>query len=268
MRLFLSHLRFSRGALIAWGLVVLAYAFLVPYLYDMVGVQGQELFKIYEAFPKQMLAAVGLSGETELKPGLEAYLAIEYLGWLPLLLGIYALFYGSGLVSREVERGTLELLLSFPISRRRVVLTKFLVFSLIASVLTAASIAGLLIAMPVTGEGVNLANLLLVHLLAYLLVIAIASYSTLASCLYLSPRKSLTAAGLFTAASYILNFMSPSLGSLEWLKKLSLFYYYQPLPTLLRGEVNWAGVLIYLAVSGAALLTALAVFRAKDILPE
>lgn len=271
---FLTHLRFSRGAIIAWGLVVMAFGFVVMYFYPSVREQGEAFLRYMESLPEQLLAAFGLAeqewrlgaGATAL--GLEAYLTSQYLVLLPLLVGIYALFYGSGLVSREVERGTLELLLSFPLSRHRVVLTKFLVFALAAALLMAASVAGLLLGMPVVGERVDLTDLLLVHLVAYLLAVAIAAYSTLASCLYFSPHKALMVAGLFTAASYILYFMSPSLGSLEGLKRLSLFYYYQPLFILVRGEVNWAGVALYLAATAAALLAALVIFSRKDILPE
>jgi putative exporter of polyketide antibiotics len=56
----------------------------------------------------------------------DTYIAIEFLMFWPLIVCFYAIFAGVS-ISREVERGTLDLLLAQPVSRTRVLISKYAV---------------------------------------------------------------------------------------------------------------------------------------------
>lgn len=268
--LWWRFLNFSRGGALAWMAVLLAYTLILFYFYQSVG-QTEVLKDYLEALPEPMKQAFGLADMASIVSGdvirIEAWLNMEYFSWLPLLLGIYAIFFGSGLVARDAERGALEFLLSQPVRRHQVVLAKFLVFLTSLSAIMAASVVGILLGAVVFGQEVGAVNLLLTHLQTFVLVVAVAGYASLFSILYLNSGRALMLSGLITAAMYILNFMAPSLGSFQWLQKLSFFHYYQALPILLEGQLHIAGLALHAGAAVAALAAAALLFERRDIVP-
>lgn len=266
-------LNFSRGGALAWVAVILVYVLTLFYFYESLG-QAEFLetyLTVMEEMPEGMKQALGLTELGFLLTGdlyrMEIYLNMEYFSWLPLLLSIYAIFFGSGLVARDAEKGALEFLLSQPVRRFQVVITKFLVFLAVLAAVMAASVVGMLVGAALMGQSLNLPNLLVAHLQAFVLVVAVAAYASVFSVLFLNNGRALMLSGLITAALYILNFVGPALGSLQWLQKGSLFYYFQGMSLLLEGQVNMAGLVLHAAVALAALAAAVVLFERRDIVP-
>lgn len=273
LSLLWRFLNFSRWGTLAWVAVILVYVLVLFYFYASLG--GAEFLESYlgmlEGMPEGMKQALGL---TELGSpaigdliGIEFYLNTEYLTWLSLMLAIYAIFFGSGLVARDAERGALEFLLAQPVRRFQVVAAKFLVFKLALATIMTTSVASMLVGAALIGESLSLTNLLLAHLQAFVLVVAVGAYASLFSVLYLNSSRALMVSGLITAAMYILNFVGPSLGSFQWLQKASLFYYFQGLPILLEGQLHLAGLVLHAGVAVAALAAAAVLFERRDIVP-
>ena len=269
LSLYLSALRISRTSFVTWAIIILAYAFLVAYLYDsfkdMAGLE-----EYMSAIPEQMQAAIGIAGtETEaFSDGVmdpRFFLNTEYMAWLPLMLAIYAVFYCGGIVSREAERGTLDLLLSQPLARHKLVVSKTATFLSMAAALLVVSWIGIAIGLAAIGTSVDLGRVAVSHLALVPVILSFAGGCTLISCLYLDPRRSLAVAGGIIAGMFMLNFMAPSLGSFRWLENLSLFHHVDSLEVLLKGTVNWTGVAVHLSVAVATLGTALAVFERRDL---
>ncbi|MBW4030151.1 MAG: ABC transporter permease subunit [Acidobacteria bacterium] len=79
--------------------------------------------KLIDAYPEALRKLFDISDYTT-GPG---YLRTEVFSFMaPLLVTIYAILQGSDLLAGEEERRTIDLLLANPISRRRVVLEKWL----------------------------------------------------------------------------------------------------------------------------------------------
>lgn len=271
--LWWRFLNFSRGGALAWLAVILAYVLILFYFYESLG--QAEFLKTYltvmEGMPEGMRQALGLTEVSSLISGgafeMEIYLNAEYFTWFPLLLSIYAIFFGSGLVARDAERGALEFLLSQPVRRSQVVLAKSLVFLTVLAAIMAASVVGMLVGAALMGQSLSVANLLLAHLQAFVLVVAVAAYASLFSVLFLNNSRALMLSGLLTAAMYILNFVGPALGFFQWLQKGSLFYYFQGITLLLEGQLNLAGLVFHAAVAVVVLAATVVLFERRDIVP-
>lgn len=79
--------------------------------------------KLIEAYPEALRKLFDISDYTT-GPG---YLRTEVFSFMaPLLITIYAILQGSDLLAGEEERRTIDLLLANPVSRRRVVMEKWL----------------------------------------------------------------------------------------------------------------------------------------------
>ena len=266
--LYLSALKLSRAAFITWALILLAYALLVTLLYDSV----KDVFELQDylsIIPEGMRGAVGVGDiEASFLDGvmdIRVFVNTEYLNWLPLMFAIYAVFYCGGLMSREAERGTLDLLLSQPLARYKLVITKSGTFISMVLGLSVVSWIGVALGLLTVDASINLGRLALAHIIVIPVILAVSGYSTLASCLFLDPRRSLAVAGAITAAMFLLNFIGPSLGSFQWLQNLSLFHHVDILQALLGGTINWTGLAINIIVAAVTFGAALVVFERRDL---
>ena len=120
---FLKTLRDQRRSLLWWGigLVVLA-AFTIAFYPSIANAPGFD--SILDEMP-EALARAFLGEVTDLTSP-QGYLNSQlFVFFLPLLFLVYAVGKGSSTIAGEEESGTLDLLLSYPLARWRVVLDKF-----------------------------------------------------------------------------------------------------------------------------------------------
>jgi ABC-2 type transport system permease protein len=136
-----------------------------------------------------------------------------------MLGSIFAILFATSAIARESERGTLELLLSRPVSRTRIILVKFSVSALgIALPIFLSSILIIPMSSLFIGESVSLKPLLLCSLHATLVIWFVLGYSFLLSVL-IDDQIKVAAAGLS-----IFVFMMLLLVFKE-VEQFSLYYY-------------------------------------------
>ena len=270
--LYLRLLRMSRSSTLAWAIIMDLWALLIVLIYPSIAGMGQEIMSFAESMPEGMRAAMGLGTPEEIALTmaggvftLPGYLNIEYLAWLPLVLGIYAVIYCGGLISKEAERGTLDTLLSQPLRRNSFLLTKFLAFSSQTTLILFTSFLTIVLGAFVTEETIDASNLMLVHFSALLVILSIAGYSTLASSIFLDSGRALTLAGLITALSYFLNILGGAIPEIGWLKSFSLFHYYDSLEIVAKGTISGSGVLLYLTILFGSIGSSLWIFHRKNL---
>jgi ABC-2 type transport system permease protein len=199
--------------------------------------------------------------------------ALEMVGWnhpiLILTLGLWAIGRGSAAISGELERGTLDLTLSRPISRAAYFLSHVAVALFGLLVLGAAMVAGNQIGghyntveepprwIAVARAALNLA----------MLGFAIFSAALLLSALdVVRWRPSLIAAGI-TIAMYIARIVAslPGLEQYEWLARYSIFRAYDPVEAALRGEHLAFNAVLLGAIGTVAAVVGLVIFSERDL---
>jgi ABC-2 type transport system permease protein len=193
------------------------------------------------------------------------WMSLEFLALWPLLMCVYAIFNAGGIAAREVERGTMDMLLSQPLQRHHIIVSKFLVFPLALISVALACIIGILIGMAVIGDFSDLGGICLAFIPAMLIALAVASYSLLFSCIFLDPRKVMLAAGSLTGLFYILHILSRAVDPLEWMGNISIFHYYEPAPIASELSMDWVGISIYLSIIIVCFAASIYVFQRRDI---
>jgi ABC-2 type transport system permease protein len=234
---------------------------LMPIINNAFGSQFQELFDSAN-FPKQLAQFGGgdlfsLAGAVGL--GFVHPIAVS-------LLLVFALGFTTTAVAGERQRGTLEVLLSRPISRRRLFGTLALAGALFLGVAVAGLTFGALAGAVVTGRTAELgvANLPLLWLNGALLYWAIGAVGLLASVSFdrLSPAVSLALA--FTIVSYFLEILGSLWPDAKGLQPLSIFHYVDP-RTVLSGFADRGDFLLLAVVIAVAIGAALVVFPRRDL---
>ncbi|MFC1944718.1 ABC transporter permease subunit [Chloroflexota bacterium] len=268
LTLFLYSLKSSRGGIIVWCLFLFLYALLMVYLFqqlqdiaDTLAEYVDKMGTMVEIFAGEVGSILNPDGSLSLGK----WMSLEFLALWPLLMSVYAVFHAGGIAAREVERGTMDMLLSQPLQRRHIVISKFLVFPLAIIAVAVASIIGVLIGMAIIGNYSDIGGACLAFFPALLIALAVASYSLLFSCIFLDPRKVMLVAGSLTGLFYILNILARSVGPLKWLGNLSLFHYYEPASIASELSLNWLGIGIYMSIIIISFTASIYVFQRRDM---
>jgi ABC-2 type transport system permease protein len=247
--IFWRTLRDNLVSILSWGLGYSALILIVVIFYPTLEKNGAL---------RNVLGGLGLAGNLALGLGgvdglsqFSAYLALEALTWAPLILAVYLIPQGMSAVAREEERGTLDILLSTPISRGRLLVEKTLgiVVSLIG-ILTIMWLT-LVVSVAIVPEvelSLNRATAAIWHILPISLVI-------LCVTLFLSVtirrgRSAAGLAGLLVMGSYALRSVADITQAdlLLFLKQFSFFSYYRSLIVLAQGfQPQLDGILLALA---------------------
>lgn len=251
----------ARGLLgwsISLALLVAMYVAIWPTVRDQ-----PSMSDFLEQMPEAFRSLFASSGADMSTP--TGYVQVELLSFMaPIAVLIYAVGSGAGAIGGEEERHTLDLLLSNPVSRGRVVLDKFLAMTagtfLLAAVMGLALVAeGRLVDLDL-GVGMVAATMLHLALLG-------AVFGSLALALSASTGRTGISRGVpavVAVAAYVVNGLAPLVDWLERIQKLSPFYQYIGHDPLRQGLDGGS-----LAVSAgtALVLLALAVlgFRRRDV---
>jgi ABC-2 type transport system permease protein len=224
-------LREQRRALAWWAFGLVAACVLTTAFYPSISKNAASFEKLLDSLPEGLRKAFG---EDFASPA--GYLQARLFSiFAPVLLLIYAIGAGSRAIAGEEERQTLDLLLSAPVRRRRVVLDK----ALAMVVATAGLGAVLALAIVVTGPpfeiSVGVANV--VAAVAGCVLLALAFGGVALAIGAGTGRRSMAvgvAAGA-AAGSYLIDILALSVNGLGWLQRLSPFFYYRDPEPIVHG---------------------------------
>jgi ABC-2 type transport system permease protein len=169
-------------------------------------------------------------------------------------------------VAGERQRGTLEVLLARPLSRRQVYLTLLAAVLVFIGIILAAAAIGTLVGSTVVGVVDELATdrLPLLWLNGMLLWGAFAAIGLAASVSFdrLTPALGITIA--IVVVSYFLEILGSLWPDAQGLQRYSLFHYLAA-RDILNGAIDAAGLILLAAVGAVAIALALVIFPRRDL---
>jgi ABC-2 type transport system permease protein len=242
------------AGLLLWGTIL-------PVVFDSFGSQFQELFES-GAIPPQFAQFGG--GDIFSLTGAVA------LGFVhPIAVGlnlVFAVGYAAAAVAGERQRGTVEVLLSRPLSRRGTYLTLALAGAMFVAVTIAALTTGAFIGSAATGRAAELGagNLPILWLNGTLLFWAFGAIALLASVSFdrLTPAIGISLAVVLV--SYFLDVLGSLWPDAKWLQPYSLFHYVDAKADL-AGLPDTSDFVVLAAVIAVAIVAALVVFPRRDL---
>jgi ABC-2 type transport system permease protein len=259
--LFAHTWRSQRAKLLVVCVAIAAWSVFLPVIYQSFGVQMKSLVDS-GVIPKQLTNFGG--GDVF---SLGGAVALGYVHPISIiLLSIFAIGFTTSAVAGERQRGTLEVLLARPLSRRQVyatLLVAALVF--IGLVLVAASI-GTVTGSAIVGvlDQLHGEQLPLLWLNGFLLWGAFAAIGLAASVSFdrLTPALGITIA--IVVVSYFLDILGSLWPDAAGLQKYSPFHYLMA-RDILAGTVDTFGFALLALVGVAAMVVALVVFPRRDL---
>ncbi len=258
---FTKTLRDQRRALAWWTLGFVGTVFMYAAFWPNVRDNAATFTQYLDDFPEFIRNLMG--GADFGTP--EGYLQSELFSFLgPIMLLVYAIGAGARATAGEEEAGSLDLLLSVPIRRRRVLLDKFWALLaaslwLVLSMWLATVLLGPAFDLRPDLEGFTAACLMM-----FLLGLAFGTFAMAVGAWTGSKSLAVGVPGGVALVTFILNTLAPSVDWLEPYRVLSPFYYAsEPVPILHGVDVVHAVVLV--GISAVALAVALIAFERRDL---
>lgn len=261
-RVLLFHTwRSQRLKVLIVGVGLAIWGSLMPIVY---GTFGQTFKNIIDSglIPEQLTQFGG--GDIFSLSGSMALGAIHPISLI--LNSVFAVGFATAAVAGERQRGTLEVLLARPLSRRVAYVTLLVATLSFVAVALAATILGAIVGALIAGVSDELAfaRLPMLWLNGFLLFGAIGAIALAASVTFdrLTPALGITVG--IVVISYFLDVLGTFWPDAKGLQPYSLFHHFAP-KRILEGTFEVLDFVVLAAVAAAAIAWALVVFPRRDL---
>ena len=260
---FAKTLRDLRRGFAWWSVGIGGMAALEVSVYPTV--RGNAAFdRLVQQYPEALKGFFGFGGELDYTTA-QGFLGMELFSFIvPLLLLIAAIAAGSNAIAGEEERGTLELLLSLPVSRTRVALEKLLALTTESFALGFVLWVCLAVGARAVEMHVALVKLAAATGSAVLLAVAYGAIALLAGCAAGRRGLAIGVTAAAAVAAYLVNSLAPLVPALRGVQKASPFYHYA-VENPLRAGVQPVHLLLLAALAAAAAAAAVVAFLRRDL---
>lgn len=247
-------------SLVAWFIGLFALGILMTAIFPTIRGNPQ-LANLHETYPKALRSLFGISDMTT---GIGFLRAEVFSLVAPMLAIILAILWGSDLIAGEEDRGTIDILLANPISRRRVLVEKWA--SLFVGVFVIMLGLGIALAIGIPAFGLHIdwvsvvAVLFATGLLGFL-------FGTIALALGAATGRRGLARGvtaLLAVAAYLLSSLSDLVTWLKPIRPSSPWYHALGIDPLNSGFEPWH-LLVLVVMIVIVMLAGIYTFERRDL---
>jgi len=225
--------------------------------------QTSGISEMWDRYPESIKKAFGATINFAQFDG---FITLEYLAqmWV-IIMAAFAIGVATSSLAGEIEKGSMELLLSQPIARRTIVVTRHFYLSVTLVALIAATMIPLMIGAPLVDGELSNKGVAAVSLLAFLFYEAIGSVTFLFSAIASSRGRALFAALVILIASYTLDLLAKFNEFIDNFHFLSLFYYYDPYRYMHDASIAWGDLAVLAVITLVSTAAAVIWFERRDI---
>jgi ABC-2 type transport system permease protein len=222
---FRYRLARNRGQILGWGIALALYASLMVQFYGTILDQREQFEGMIDAYPDEMALFIG--GEFEIfSPA--GFLNTYIFSMMPLILGVFVVILGSGLLVGDEESGRLDLIAAHPVGRSALFWGRLAAFG--AATLAIILLMWLGLALPSRLTQLDVVSVIdlawpSLSLLAVMLLFG--ALSLLLSMFLPSRRMAAMSAGILLVANYFLTGLAYLNTDIEPIARLSPLWYYQ-----------------------------------------
>lgn len=243
---------------------IAAYAVLILAIWPSLKENLANLQALWDSYPESIRKAFG--GENMQFASFDGFLSVEYFSQMwPIIMIAFSVSIATGAIAAEIEKGTMELLLSQPVTRRAVIVTRHLFFELGLIILIAASILPVMIGAPMVDGDISNAALLAFVVPSLLFYTAIGSVTFAFSTLFSSRGRAIFVSLGLIIFSYALDILAKVNETFSDFHFLSIFKYWDPYRYLHGPDWAWGDLAVLAVISLASTAFAVWWFERRDI---
>jgi ABC-2 type transport system permease protein len=261
---FTAALWGRRRSLAWWTGGSFVYVFFLGSVFPTVRNNASGIDSLVKSYPEALRKMFGLDAGVSFTTG-AGFLHMELFSFIiPLLLLVFAVGFGARALAGEEEDGTLDLVLSGPISRRSVLMQQYASMLVTTALLGLAMLLAILLAGAAFGMGLDPGKAAAAVFVSVLIGLVFGSLALAVGAV--SGRRGLTmaVAGAVALAAYLVFSLAGVVTWLGTVQKALPWYYYAESKAILNG-LNWAHVGVMSAIIVVLPMAALAVFERRDL---
>jgi len=231
----------------------------------------QSFQDIFSSFPEGLMDFLG---DLDVLANPYGFWTLEMLSFIWLYAGILFIFTASSLLSREVERKTIDLSLSKPISRDNFLGSKimflYIYIMAVIGIFFLITLGSMATSSTFRAEGIFLERFLAAYFSVVLFLGALAMVAKFTSTIFLSTKKSMALGVMILFIMFFLGeFYIYMDETIQGIKYISIFYYFNPVDYLVNEDFPLALFIRDIYVLGminvALIVGSLFIFDSKDI---
>jgi ABC-2 type transport system permease protein len=245
-----------RAPILGWGIGLFLLGLPIVAVYDVAVKEKQKIEELMQNFGPLITA---FAGKVEDITSPASFLSLRYFSYMPLILGVFVVLSGSGLLAADEENGTLDLVLAHPVSRTAFFLGRLLAFGTALLTVLLCAWLGLIALMGGTQliQAVSRGQVILPFLSLLAELLFFGTLAVLLSTVLPSRRHAAMGAGMVLVGSFFLSMLARVDQSMERFAWISPLNYYQSGEALKGLNGPWFGGLL----AGAILFSVLAWWR-------
>jgi ABC-2 type transport system permease protein len=262
---FFETLRRSWRGMLWWGLALgsmtLLQVVIVPDVESL-----KKIAEMMETMPKFLLDALGTT-DMQFMATPEGYITLQWFSFSVLILGVYAVIAGLNVTANEEDRGIMDILLSLPLPRWRIIVEKFAAYTILTTGVIAFTFLGLWIGLLLTpGLNANVGTMLIASFNSLPATILIMAFTVLIAALLRRRNRAAAFAGAFIVGSYLIDTMARAASNpiLNVVRYVSFYSYYDPVGVIKNGLV-WGNILVLVAASILMVAVGVWAFQRRDV---
>ena len=259
---FWATLRGSKVSVPVLCFAALLFSFVFLATFDAF---GDMFFEMIETMPQGFRALIKASGEYASEE--MGYLAVGFREPIYLIIILsFVIASSSSAIAKEIERGTIFLLLSRPVSREEFFLAKLATTFIGTVLLLCFAILGTWLGSIVFGvNGIDYDLVFKIQINVFFLALAVAGIGYLISSMLSEGGKTLALSSGVTVLMFFIEFLADSLPSIDWIGYVSVFHYYEPSILVNSESLSWVNLSILIIVGFIGLTLATIMFKRRDI---
>ena len=250
-----------RGQIIGWGLGLALYGLMIVPMYETLGAQPERFQQMIANYPPEFLAFFGADVNSPITPA--GFLGMYAFSMLPIIIGIFAVLVGSGLIVSDEEHGRLDLIVAHPVGRPAFFWGRCLGMLGAALAIMILAWLGFSVMLSRSSLGFTWGQMAIPFLPLLIQILVFASLALVLSMLLPSRNLSAMISGAFLVISYMISSLTFMSQHLEMVAKVLPYHYYQTVLSFQQLNLTWLFAL--LGVSLGMTLLAYARFIRRDI---
>lgn len=246
IKVIFATIRDRYGAILIYCGVVIGLIFMYVALFPSLQTQSQQYAEIFKSFPDTFMKAFGFDSAQAFFFSLESFMSAEQysLTW-PILAAILSMSIAANNIVYEIENGTIEFILSQPISRLKFYFGRFFAGLIFLAIFTVASVLFVIPAAKIFDVAYVFDNYFKLFWGAFLFIAAIYSIATFFSSVMSEKGKTYAITAGIVIGMYVLNIVSSLKDGLGDLKYFSFFHYFSATKLLVDGVADEHSVWVF-----------------------
>lgn len=265
MKRLFTTLRYTffglRGQLIGWGLGIGLYGLIIVKMFETMAAQQGQLQQMLANYPKEFLAFFGGDANTIMTPA--GYLHMYAFSMLPIIISVFSILVGSGMIVADEERGRLDLIIAHPIGRSAFFFGRFLSVVAVMLGIHLMGWIGFSLLLGNSSLGVSIGQMLVPFISLFVQIFFYMTLTLLLSLLLPSRNLAAIVSGVIVVSSYFISSLAFMDETLMTISKIMPYHYFQTALEITDLNLVWQFSL--LGISVMMVILAWFLFIRKDI---